>query len=70
MKTIRQHLSELPPPYAEMALEEMEREKNGKDNKLVSCPSLAIGLGFWWGDSKIDRDFWHGIYDNLIHLGK
>ena len=65
MKTIRQHLKELPEPYNEMALEEMKRQKLGRSRRIIGGQRDAIALAFWWDESKNGFDFWLNFHNSL-----
>ena len=66
MKTIRQHLSELPYPINEMALKEVTTKSKRKYKNLDD----ALMIAFRWSNSELGIDFWWGIEDNLIHLDR
>ena len=75
MKTIKQHLSELPEPYNWLALEDVEKfgivttTTVAKQSTAVSCITLFFYLSPL-GFSTDFIDFYEGLHDNLQHLNK
>jgi len=64
LKTVAQHLSELPEPYIEMALANAEKRAL---TYICQMPYTAISSAFIWGDTPEGFDFWAGIKDNLFY---
>jgi hypothetical protein len=58
MKTIEQHLNELPEPYRTKALKYIEPE-------TTQTQSEALMDAFNWSDSKEGFHYWDKLYDRL-----
>lgn len=70
--TIKEQLyRDLPEVYAELAIEEMERQRKYTRSSLAkSYCSNTITWLFYWSDSILGVEFWDGIFWELIFRGK
>lgn len=61
MKTIREHLNELPEPYRTEALENY----NGSSKKKHKEVQVALALAFVWMDTKQGYNYWNDFTESL-----
>ncbi len=59
MKTIKQHLNELPEPYRTQALKYFEPQTAQTQSEALMC-------GFDWRESKEGFSYWGKLYDRLV----
>lgn len=64
MKTIREHLNELPEPYRTEALENMNQQPYVDIKQKISAAD-ALQSAFYWSDSPQDHDYWEKFQETL-----
>jgi hypothetical protein len=64
MKTIRQHLEDLPSPVREAAIEYYEQSSLYQQNIAVYTSTLAQALyrAFYWDNTREELEYWDSVY--------
>jgi len=72
MKTIREHLEELPEPYRSQAISNVEKRDNPRDrfNIKVESISQAVNRSMNWAFTSEGYDYWENVYNSLKNEGK
>jgi len=64
MKTIKQHLNDLPEPYRTQALENM---LPGEADAEVEYRSDAVICGIYWAETPQGTSYWNAFYIKLLN---
>ena len=62
-RTIREHFEGLDEPYRSEALENMDKDM-AEDIEPNVC--WALDCAFLWHETEQGRDYWKGLYRNLL----
>ena len=65
MKTIREHLNDLPEPYRTEALENARNSKPNTEYALESSTHGALTGGFVFSETPQGINYWWGLIDEL-----
>ena len=70
MKTIREHLENLPEPHRSQALANLQRQDPESASALYLIESEAVNMAFWWVDTPEGAEYWRDLYNQLKQQGK
>lgn len=65
MKTIREHLNDLPEPYRTEALENAKGRDFSKADTLCLDAEDAVMLAFNWSKSSQGEEYWYNLCNTL-----